>query len=238
MSTVEDDEQDLTRKQRREQARATRKELEQAQLARAVRRTRLTQLAIVVTVVVVGLVIALVATSGGGTKHTPTTGSGASTGLQTTPAPWPPEYSGLEARLLALNLPSQSDNAYHVHADLQVYVEGRQVPVPANIGIDPEGRFLAPLHTNDTSGVIHMEASAVYPFKLGQVFTIWGLKFTSTQLGGYVAGGGNILAVYVNGKPVTNPVEYVMQPHDLILVGYGKPGSFPTSFNYSFPGGL
>src|SRR3984893_1681456 len=208
MSTVEDDEQDLTRKQRREQARAKRKELEQAELARAVRRTRLTQLAIVITVVVVGVVAALVATGGGGVKHTPTTGTGASAGLQATPAPWPPEYSGLEARLLALNLPSQSDNAYHVHADLQVYAQGRQVPVPANIGIDPEGRFLAPLHTHDTSGVIHMEASTVYPFTLGQFFTIWGVKFTSTQLGSYVAGGGNVLAAYANGKLLSDPVGY------------------------------
>jgi protein-disulfide isomerase len=65
MSTVEDDEQDLTRKQRREQARAKRKELEQAEAATAVRRTRLTQLGIVVAIVVVIIVVVLVATGGG-----------------------------------------------------------------------------------------------------------------------------------------------------------------------------
>ena len=47
-SGVEDDEADLTRKQRREQARAQRKALEEAEAAGAARRTRLTQLGIVV----------------------------------------------------------------------------------------------------------------------------------------------------------------------------------------------
>jgi len=60
--------QELTRKQRREQARAQRKATEQAHAAGAARRTRLTQLAVVATVVVVAIVVVLIATSGGGTK--------------------------------------------------------------------------------------------------------------------------------------------------------------------------
>jgi protein-disulfide isomerase len=66
MSTVEDDEQDLTRKQRREQARAERKAIEEAEAAGAARRKRLIQLGAVVGVVVVIVVVILVATSGGG----------------------------------------------------------------------------------------------------------------------------------------------------------------------------
>ncbi|HWX97377.1 MAG TPA: thioredoxin domain-containing protein [Solirubrobacteraceae bacterium] len=65
MSPVQSNEEDLTRKQRREQARAQRKELEDAEAARAVRRTRLTQLGIVVAVVVVAIVVVLIATGGG-----------------------------------------------------------------------------------------------------------------------------------------------------------------------------
>jgi protein-disulfide isomerase len=66
MSTVEgDDEQDLTRKQRREQARAQRRELEEAEAASAKRRTRLTQLGIVVGIVAVIIVVILLATGGG-----------------------------------------------------------------------------------------------------------------------------------------------------------------------------
>jgi protein-disulfide isomerase len=66
MSTVEDDEQDLTRKQRREQARAERKALEEAEAASAQRRKRLIQLGSAIGVVVVIVVVIVVATGGGG----------------------------------------------------------------------------------------------------------------------------------------------------------------------------
>jgi protein-disulfide isomerase len=62
---VEDDEGDLTRKQRREQARAQRKQLEEAEAAGAARRTRLTRLGIVAAVVVAAIVVILLATGGG-----------------------------------------------------------------------------------------------------------------------------------------------------------------------------
>jgi protein-disulfide isomerase len=67
-SGVEDDETDLTRKQRREQAREQRKALEEAEAAGAKRKARLTQLGIVVGVVVAVVVVILIATGGGGTK--------------------------------------------------------------------------------------------------------------------------------------------------------------------------
>jgi protein-disulfide isomerase len=66
---VESDEPNLTRKQRREQAREQRKEVEQAHAAAAVRRKRLTLLGIVAAVVVAAIVVIVVATSGSsGTK--------------------------------------------------------------------------------------------------------------------------------------------------------------------------
>jgi protein-disulfide isomerase len=65
---VEDEEGDLTRKQRREQAREQRKALEQAEADRAKRRTRLTQLGIVVAIVVVAIVGIAIASGGGGSK--------------------------------------------------------------------------------------------------------------------------------------------------------------------------
>lgn len=72
MSPVESDEADLTRKQRREQARDQRKAMEEAAAAGAARRTRLTQLGIVAAVVVVAIVVILIAT-GGSSKKIPTT---------------------------------------------------------------------------------------------------------------------------------------------------------------------
>jgi protein-disulfide isomerase len=67
-SGVGDDEGDLTRKQRREQARGERKALEQAEVDRAKRRTRLTQLGVVVAIVVVVVVGIAIATGSGKSK--------------------------------------------------------------------------------------------------------------------------------------------------------------------------
>ncbi|HEY4894514.1 MAG TPA: thioredoxin domain-containing protein [Solirubrobacteraceae bacterium] len=68
MSPVESDEEDLTRKQRREQARTQRKALEEAEAADAARRKRLSQLGIAIAVVVAAVVVVLIATGGGKSK--------------------------------------------------------------------------------------------------------------------------------------------------------------------------
>ena len=75
MTPIESEE-DLTRKQRREQARAQRRAVEEAQAAGATRRTRMQLLGGAVAVVVVAIVIVLIASgSGGGGKSTPKPGS-------------------------------------------------------------------------------------------------------------------------------------------------------------------
>jgi protein-disulfide isomerase len=66
VSQAEGDEGDLTRKQRRDQARAQRKAAEEAAAAGEARRRRLTQLGGAVVVVIVAVVVILIATGGGG----------------------------------------------------------------------------------------------------------------------------------------------------------------------------
>jgi protein-disulfide isomerase len=61
---VQRESENLTRKQRRDHARARRKKLEEAEAAAAVRQKRLRLLGVVVTVVVVGIVVVLLATGG------------------------------------------------------------------------------------------------------------------------------------------------------------------------------
>ncbi len=99
--------------------------------------------------------------------------------------------------------------------------------VPANVGLSPAVGEV-PLHTHDTSGVLHIEAGQPYPFKLGQFFEVWGVKFTDTQLGGYKNHGSEQVRAYVDGKPLRDPVNHVLAAHDNLVVAYGKPGSFPT----------
>ncbi len=68
MSSAESDEQDLTRKERREQARAQRKAMEQAAAASAVRRQRLMQLGVAAAIVIIAVVVIVVATGGSSKK--------------------------------------------------------------------------------------------------------------------------------------------------------------------------
>lgn len=240
-----------SRKEQKERLRQERLERERAAVAAAERKRRI-QIGggVAILAVIVAVVVVIVASSGGSSNSsngisnssgsTASTGKtvGDSSGLQTGPAPWAPEYTYLAQRLSAFNFPQQSDIGYHVHAELMVYVDGKQTPVPADVGIDPQGRFISPIHTHDTSGVVHMESTSYYPFTLGEFINVWGVYFSGNQLGGYKAGNGNVLQLWVNGKQIADPLHYKMKPHDVMILGYGKPGSFPHKKAYTFAQGL
>ncbi len=68
MSPASGTDPDLTRKERREQARSERKAIEAAAAAQATRRTRMIQLGSVIGAVVLIIVVIIIATSGGGGK--------------------------------------------------------------------------------------------------------------------------------------------------------------------------
>ena len=217
-----------SRKEEKERLRREREERERRERASAERRQRLVRLGGAGAVLAVAAVaVALVALGGGD-------GGGGSQaaqkGLQTTPGPWSPKIDGLEEREEALDLPAPSDTIYHVHAQLAVFVNGKRFTVPNNIGIAPDQQFLSSLHTHDDKGIVHMEAVERYPFTLGQFFTVWGVKFTNTQLGGYRVGNGLVLETYVNGKKVPNGPAVRMKQSDRVVVGFGKPGSFQKDF--------
>lgn len=149
-------------------------------------------------------------------------------GLQETPAPWAPEYTHLVERYQALQFPPNGNESYHIHALLHIYANGQPITVPANMGISAAARLESPLHTHDTSGVIHVEAAYPFPFRLADIFAVWGVAFTDHQLGGYTNTAQEQVQVHVNGQQITDPAHYVIKAHDNIVVAYGTPGSFPT----------
>ena len=227
-----------SRAEEKKRLREEREAREREEREAAARRKRLIQIGTGAAVVVVAAIIAVVALSGGGSSNGKNPKAGPlERGLQISAGPWPPEYSQLPQRLTAMQLPQTSDVIFHIHANMAIYTDGKRQTVPAQVGIDQTHQLLASLHTHDTSGTIHMEAVQPYPFKLGQFFNVWGVKFTQTQLGAYLVGNGLVLQVWVNGKQVKSFVNYVMKPHDRIVVGFGKPGSFPTKNNFKFPAG-
>ncbi|HET7856184.1 MAG TPA: hypothetical protein VFL41_06975, partial [Gaiellaceae bacterium] len=164
-------------------------------------------------------------------------------GELTGPAPWPRDGDMLQQRLAALHLPAlgREGTALHIHQHLDVFVFGKRVPVPAGIGIDPAERFISPLHTHDASGVIHVESPTVRRFTLGELFGVWGVRFRNGCLGGYCAGHGNELRVYVNGRRVSgDPGAVVLAAHEEIVVAFGAPAQLPQPVpsEYAFGPGL
>ena len=195
---------------------------------------------------------------GGGGSSSPTTTTNASGGVALGPPftdiaklpgaqqdgpPWTADGSKLQQRLRAIGLPAlgAEGEALHIHQHLDVFVRGRRQTVPANIGIDPGGHFLSPLHTHDTTGILHVESPTVESFSLGQFFAVWGVPLSSTRLGGLRAGGGRVLRAWVNGKAVrADPTRIVLDSHQEIVLAYGTPAQLPKKVpvTYNFPQGL
>ena len=159
--------------------------------------------------------------------------------LSTSQAPWQPEYTHLANRLNAINIPllGAEGSAQHIHAHLDIFIHGQPVTVPADIGIY---NGITPVHTHDTSGIVHIEspdANAVYT--LGQFFDIWGVKLTSSSIGGYVNDATDKLAVFDNGKPIQDPASLALAKHHEIVITYGTAQEQPyVAKSYNFPSGL
>src|SRR5262249_13598919 len=131
-------------------------------------------------------------------------------------------------------------NVEHIHAHLDVRVDGQPVDVPAMIGIDRSGRGISPVHTHDSTGVIHIESPVKRTFTLGEFFTEWDLSLSTDRIGGLRAGDGKTLRTFVNGNLVTgDPAALPLNAHDEIVLIYGasEPGeSIPA--HYDFASGL
>jgi len=119
---------------------------------------------------------------------------------------------------------------FHIHAHLDIFVDGKPVVVPAQIGIEDATCFYW-LHTHSTDGIIHMESPAEKQFTLGQFFDIW----KSTGLG--VTPTGDSLIIYVNGQAVTTDLKNTpLNAHDEIALVYGNLPTKVPAF-YQFPEG-
>jgi hypothetical protein len=210
------------------------------QEAARVRRRRLGIAAVLAAVLVAG--IGGLAVSAANRDRQPATSPGPLAGLQTGPAPWGANTADLAERLRAVGIPALSPmegTAVHIHQHLDLYVDGRKVPVPAGIGIDPAVGY-APLHTHDPSGVIHVESPTVRTYTLGEFFAVWGVRITPSCLGGYCAGGGRRLRLFVDGRADRgDPTTLALAPHQELVVAFGTAAQLPSPIpsTYQFPPG-
>jgi hypothetical protein len=128
---------------------------------------------------------------------------------------------------------------FHIHAHLDVFVNGHSIYIPPQIGI-VDDKCIYWLHTHDSTGIIHIESPSKRDFTLGQFFQIWKSKLNNSSTFEAILGGKLVPIVYVNGNKVPSSINYKdvkLNAHDEIAVIYGKPpNSIPSK--YSFPEGL
>lgn len=163
-------------------------------------------------------------------------------GLQTSMLPWTAETAHLNQRLAALSLPAlaKEGSALHIHQHLDLFINGKNIPIPAGIGVNQLSGFISPLHSHETDGVIHVESDKVEDFTLGQFFDVWGVRLTKDCIGGYCGNATSTLKMYVNGTLTPgDPRKLVLTPHQQIVLVYGTeeeaPKVIPSS--YAFPPG-
>lgn len=169
---------------------------------------------------------------------------------------WPAPSNTLELTLSAGLQPEVRETLhFHVHVHLDVLIDGRPVVVPAGIGInisDPNvqhGQWngdaayggisgcaqpcISPLHTHDSSGVIHTESATSIPNRLGQFFIEWGVILSDACVGQYCA-PATTTAVYVNGERYSGTrtdIQLTDRKEIAVVIGSAPkqiPDSFPT----------
>ncbi len=137
--------------------------------------------------------------------------------------------------------------ATHYHANVQIVVDGKVQPIPADVGI-PSSDCLYWLHTHDATGVIHIEApadQAKRAFYLGDLLAIWHKTPSNTIAAGPPELNANYffgkpinkqhpLTVYVDGKVYTgDPDQIVLKAHENVWLEYGTPQVTPKNYVWS-----
>ena len=175
---------------------------------------------------------------------------------RTTKAPWTAPDNPMALTCEAGLVPEKAEFLqYHVHAHLDVFVNGRPVLVPAGIGIDldnpavradkrPDGIVvgagltqecdepcISPLHTHDPSGLLHTETKTPSPNQLGQFFTEWAVRLTNDCVGGYCKPDVPI-KIYVDGEVATgDPAQIQLSNLREIAIVIGtRPATIPMEF--------
>ncbi len=189
---------------------------------------------VVLVAIVVGVLV-LRGNDGGSKVKTQKTSANinALPGIRRTKAPWSQEYEFLADRLLPLGLSQLSAEqlAFHIHMHLDIFVNGKSVSVPAQIGINPGAQYLTELHTHAPNGVIHNESATDKGYTLGELFGEWGVYLNSLCVGAYC----NNLKWYVDGKQQPgNPQDLVLKSHQAIAIVVGKPPQkVPSTYKFA-----
>jgi hypothetical protein len=165
------------------------------------------------------------------------------TGAASSSVDWAaPANTDAAVKAAGLTMLNAEGTAEHIHIHLDVWVDGQKVTVPQLVGINESAQTISPLHTHDTTGVVHIESPVVKDYNLGQFMTEWGVPLNANQIGTDKVDATHTLKVYVNGKQASgDPSQLVFHAHDEIALVYGtnaQDSSVQIPSSYAWPSGL
>lgn len=107
---------------------------------------------------------------------------------------------------------------FHIHPELEIFINNEKIPIPANIGI-VKG-CAKHLHTHDETGKLHVEALVKKEYTLSDFFAVWEKDFSSNRLLDNVADGKSEIIVTVNGIKVETYENTILKDKDKIVIEY------------------
>ncbi len=113
-----------------------------------------------------------------------------------------------------------SRNGLHWHTQLRIFIDGKEQPIPANIGL---GFVHKPIHTHEADNIVHLEFSGLVTkedVKLKKFFEIWGKQFNKECIFEFCNGQGKQVKFFVNGQENQDFENYIMQDGDKIEIRY------------------
>ncbi len=127
----------------------------------------------------------------------------------------------------------------HIHPTLTIAIDGLRVTIPQNVGIDPplwkyhdldsygmkmpnmaSMTGMAPLHTHDSSGVIHVESTQIRDYTLGEFFDVWGVTFSDSCIMDKCNDGTHTVKMFVNDNPSTEFRNHILKDREQIVIRY------------------
>jgi hypothetical protein len=130
---------------------------------------------------------------------------------------------------------SLEGSVFHIHAKLDIFINGQNFTLPALIGITDDCLYW--MHTHDETGIIHIESPIQKTFTLGEFFDIWKQKLGNNQVLNYATDSNHPLSVYINGTKAPDGIDFRtinIHAHDVIAIVYGKPPNIiPAKADFS-----
>lgn len=205
-----------SRKEEKEQRRREREAAQQAAVRAERRRRRMRALGGLAALAVAAVVVALAAGRSGSTSAADAFAA---------------KTDGLAQRLADANLTPGSD---HFHPTVKLFIGPKPIGVPDDIG-GANGAMKSPIHRHAGDQALHAEGVKEGALTLGQFMRVWGVAFSSTQLGPYRTGGGKAVRMWVKEQGAKRFTEsrafgdLQLRDGQQVYLYYGTPQQAPIN---------